>query len=400
MYLLFMILSDASFSNEVLYSSPDSHSYVAVSEWIGSGIKTERLVRRPVFYPTIIFLSKQIFGSAGIWIVQFLLWLTSVLLTFGSVRKITGRSSYAWMGLILITSNAGLIAFTWHALTEVTTVAILSLLVFLLACNVSKEKLATNPCRCTFLLSLLSITKPVFVPAALLSILPAGRKFLIKNTKKVSTLLVLLFCVSPLIIQVLIFHHNFGRFRVSEIGSITFQRYILAQSFADANGVTLKKAREQVKSFTNEDKITFAFNHSRQMLNNFFTNVKENISGDSIHVIYPRKDKTNIAYRYMRFVNRTSFHIHTIFIMTNLILIIFCVKNNRFAEAQFLSFLSCLQWYIFLSSGISFWQGDRLTLPAIAIWSVTYPFCIMLSAEFVKHYLKILPKTNSKIFES
>jgi hypothetical protein len=38
--------------------------------------------------------------------------------------------------------------------------------------------------------------------------------------------------------------------------------------------------------------------------------------------------------------------------------------------------LALMLYYILLTSGISFWQGDRLVLPALPLWLVLYSLII------------------------
>src|SRR5258708_7439540 len=79
-------------NENIMFSTPDSKSYLHVANYFINGIETDNAVLiRPFLYPLIILVSFKTFGAYGLWVVQLLFWIVSINLLFLSLKKITGN---------------------------------------------------------------------------------------------------------------------------------------------------------------------------------------------------------------------------------------------------------------------------------------------------------------------
>ena len=148
---------------DIMYSTTDSKSYLAVSEWLKSGVTTSYTEIRPILYPLIIWFSSIFSEIWGLWALQVLFWIGAVYLTFRSIFELTKNLTYAYVGTSVIASNFSLIALTFHGLTEVCTTFFLSLLVYFMAKNIKRYREPYFLNNTLAILGLLTIVKPVFL---------------------------------------------------------------------------------------------------------------------------------------------------------------------------------------------------------------------------------------------
>lgn len=80
--------------------------------------------------------------------------------------------------------------------------------------------------------------------------------------------------------------------------------------------------------------------------------------------------------KYMTIVNKIYYYLHFIFILPILFLMIYFLGKKQFAKFVIILIMAFLCYYYILVTGISFWQGDRLVLPSISIWTFLYIFVI------------------------
>ena len=115
---------------------------------------------RPFFYPVLLGLN-LVLGEFAVLVSQVLLWFLSGNLIFLGLQRLTGKTSWAIAGLAVYSVNLTLLILTFHALTETVVVFLTSLFVFLTYRGYlvgSSRKQFTL----LFVLSLLTVTKPVF----------------------------------------------------------------------------------------------------------------------------------------------------------------------------------------------------------------------------------------------
>ena len=75
-------------SEKIMFSTPDSISYLNVSKWIDTGKISNSIVIRPFLFPLILFFCLKI-GYLTIWCFNLILWIISYNLIYLTVIIIT-----------------------------------------------------------------------------------------------------------------------------------------------------------------------------------------------------------------------------------------------------------------------------------------------------------------------
>ena len=91
---------------------------------------------------------------------------------------------------------------------------------------------------------------------------------------------------------------------------------------------------------------------------------------------------------FMRKTNRTYLYIHAIMILPFLIYLTnYGLSNTKRFWGLF--FLTSFGFYIVVTSGVIFWQGDRILLSLLPIWVFFYSLIINQLSIFFISYLQI-----------
>ncbi len=106
-------------SEKIMFSTPDSISYLNVSKWIDTGKISNSIVIRPFLFPLILFFCLKI-GYLTIWCFNLILWIISYNLIYLTVIIITKNKKYAVLSTLIFITNISLITMSFHALTELT----------------------------------------------------------------------------------------------------------------------------------------------------------------------------------------------------------------------------------------------------------------------------------------
>jgi hypothetical protein len=376
--------------SEIMFSTPDARSYKDVADWILFHTESESVSIRPILYPLLILTSNSLGGIYGIWFLQFTFWLLSIHFTFLAVKHITKSNAYAFAGSIFLISNLSLIALTLHGLTEITTVFLLSILILYIA-RKKDEYLSPKFFNiCTLLLVILTLVKPTFyLPLLALLFIAFPFIYLRKFIKKPSHFLKLALILLPLIVQLSIIKTKYGELKVSLIGSITLREYILPQGIEKIEGISFDEARIKSREFSQKEQLAYMANHFPTYLNLFFTNIKDNLKGSPTFLLYPEGYENQGLAKYESKYNKAYFILAIILTALTIPILIILYKHRSFPPLVFLLIAFALWLYYILVTGISFWQGDRLTLPSLVILASVFPVVIF-------HYFEILIKRKKQ----
>ncbi len=370
-----------------MFSSVDSKTYLGVADYIYSGKETPFIRFRPFFYPFVLGFLLEIGGAYAVVLFQAVLWLITMNLIYHSIKILTGSGVFSFFGGLIFLSNFSLIALTFHGLTEVTTTFFLAFLTFILLMMKEKIKNLSLIHICLFLLSLLTITKPVFsLPLYFLFFFSFLFHFP-KYIKHPKNFLFLLFALLPIIIQGGIMKYETGKTQISEVSAMALKEYILPQVMQKVEGIDRLEAEKRIRKFTVKEKIDFFLKNKSEFVTFYFGNIKTNVHAFA-HFLQPKNGfKTHYLYEYMNTVNRIYYYIHFLFFPIFVLSLYELKKKGKLNDFFMLSVIYVLFIYLITVTGISFWQGDRLVLPTIAIWPILYCFslfqlCIFLLKKY------------------
>lgn len=364
-------------SDEVLFGSVDAKEYRAVGDWILHGTPTDNTLTRPYLYPLLLGISHTLGGAFGTWMMQALAWLTAVLAVFVATSRATGSVRVAWLTSGLVMSNLSFFALTFQALTETTTCALLALLVLFAVCYRKRSRSVPYFVITVLFLSLLSLLRPVFMPLLLVWLFVVGPLFHLREfVERPAALFQVLLALSLLLPQFLIMHQRHDHVGISAIGGATFRNYLFARSYAELEGLDLEGAQATVKGMSSGEMRSIMMDSPSTFIGLFATHLEDNLyyaGGYTLEMADGHEHPTGTWI--MDRLNKLYCILHVIMLIPCLVVLVrYAEVDNRQALALGLSTILL----ILLSSGISFWQGDRLTLPTIVVWPLLYAWVIHL----------------------
>lgn len=369
----------------IMFSTPDSLTYLDVANWLSGADANHGLSIRPILYPLILLVSTKIAGVYGIWISQLLMWMATLNIIFIAVRKATNNMTFAFIASLFFASNLSLIALTMHGLAEVTTAFLLASFALFLIANIDRRRELYYLHGIIIFLVFLTILKPVFFPPLLFTliiVLPLFflRKYLIQPTR----IIILFILLIPLFIQLGIMKTNCGEFTVSRVGPITLTNYFFTKGVMRVEEKSRREALEKAGSLDRNEKINFILANKQTYYSVFIDNLKENITAKSTSLCYASAYENPGMKSYMDVLNQIYYYIHIVFLFILGFLIIIKLKVKDYKNFILLSFLSAIVGYYILTSGVSYLQGDRLILPAIGVWPILYTISLYMLINSIK----------------
>jgi hypothetical protein len=373
-------------TEEIFFSTPDSMTFLQAGEYLINGDGNEySLLIRPFLYPMILMIFYKGLGAFGLWTLHILFWLCSINLLFLSIRRATGSLAFSFTGAAIAALNLTFIVLTFHALSEVTSIFFLSLLLYLLVQRIDERKEISFFHRLLFMLVVLTVLKPLFYPfvlALVFIILPLFylRKYLVRPINFIYLLIILV----PLIFQLSLMKIKFGILKVSDIDRITLRDFLFAEGYERINGIDRTTALKRVYEMKNPEIIDYMLDHKSTYLSVFLWNLKENCNEDAGFLKYPESYDHPVLRKFMNGVNHIYFGLYIAFIIPVLFLLFHFYKKKQKAHFALSFILSALLYYILISSAISAWQDDRLVLPALPLWIFLYIFTFIHLKKFYR----------------
>lgn len=383
-YLLIILSFNYFDLSKTMFWAPDTYTYQAVGNWLFGIENTNKTISRPFFYPLVLNLSRSFGGVYGIWMIQVVFWVSSGLILYHSIKKVTNKFSLSLIGLIIFASNLTLMLLTLHALTEVTVTLLTTTL---LALIVNKEKFKETNYWFLIILnvSILTVTKPVYVYVlyiVLLYRIPIIVIAIIKKKLKLKFLLYIFLALFPVLIQLSIMKVKHNEFTISKIGIFTLQDYFLLRVYREVNNISLLEAREHINTFSQDEMFEYFTKHLDATIKTYFLTVTENLLKGSAFTDHPmRHPKLTLC---MKIINKVYFVIHILFILpTIMILFRFFITRNWEDFEKIISLLVPILIIIF-TSGITWGQGDRIVLPSLPLWIALYLMIVSVILQIIR----------------
>lgn len=372
-------------SDELLLFTSDSRTYFnAGKEFFDFSAQGDSLIR-PFFYSCFLALSYYLGGTWLVVLLQLLFWLTSANLIYYSVRNISEKLIYRVIAVFFFAVNISLISYTFHGLTEIMSVLLLSLITFI-TCKTFKKGFEFKPAvSILFLFALLTVTKPLFLYPFLFFLLVTGVYFFKTYRKNIKSILLLLLAVTPVLLQLTAMKAKYDILKISEIGSLTFDKYLLAQGIREIESISeVPVSQEIALNMDASEKRHYLWNHRNTFLKFYFKNIQDNVTGYGTNIILPPGKSAPGYIKFMAVYNKILYRIFHVLLLS---FVFFSIKD-LFSKKRIINWQSTaiglLLFYIIFSSGISFWQADRLVIFSIPLW-ITLFFLMLNRFKKIKN---------------
>jgi hypothetical protein len=377
-YCFFFYSLDIDIESGIMFTTYDSTTYVHTSNEFYKFSETGFSNFRPFLFPLILLIMLNTVGVAGLWLMQVCFWFIAINLLYFSIKKATGKAVLAYVGGLIMATNFSFFGLTMQCLTEVTTILLVSMLLYTVVTHVSAMRSIAFFHRILILIVLLTVIKPVFyIPllAVLFIVLPVFYfKYYLQTPRKV---LFLLLWLMPLFFQFSIMKIKYNTFTVSLISAETFRNYLFAQGVQQNDGSSLEDARKKSIAFTPSEVNAYLLENKSLYASIYFQNLKNNLNGFSSFLIGPRGFIYTGWASYMTFVNAIYYYLHLLFVFPLLFLLYYLLKRKNAWQLFCMLLIPLLIiYYIFLTSPVSFNEGDRLVITTLPLWIFSYVLAI------------------------
>lgn len=323
------------------------------------------LYRRPWLYPLIVGAVRNftpIDPDYSLWGLQLIFWLASIVFIFLAIIRATGKIWLALLATVVFWTHPSPIALTFHGMTEVFNILLLSILAFFVF---SKNK--QKDYWLIFLMSLLLVTKPTYQVQLVILLL----YIIIKSFKKWQTVRFwgkIALALIPIWIQLLLTWQILGYAIISDVAGVTLKYWTLTRVYARAEGVSnLPEVATVVETWTREEELDYLLNNKKVTFSVYVNNlVKESLLADSYIII----DKDNSMDIVIMTLNKWHLYLHLLMLPLMGYMLIFNRKGKW--EAIWILYLTLLIQT--LATGVSSDQGDRLMITGLPLWIVSYSF--------------------------
>lgn len=373
-YVLTAIALRYPITEDFMFFTPDAGEYRAVGEWVIHGTGTNATLTRPYLYPVVIALANALGGVIGVWSVQVIAWLVCILCVHLAVRIITGYRWLAWIASTVVMFNLSLFALTFHALTEVFTAMLLAVLMLFVASNYQRWATIRFFCLLALQFVALSLVRPVFFPLLALWVIVFGPLLYFRAFKaQPKALFLLVVALLPLVPQLAIMHIKHDRWGISAIGSMTFRDFLFAEGYGEVNGLNIEEARAAVHSTGERRMRRFILAHPGTYSRLYLTHLKYNtFNSEGFALQMVPGNEHPFAWMFMLRTNNLYAALHALALLPCSWLLIGDLRRRDAGRALLWAMPMAVTWCILLTSGISFWQGDRLVLSVVPVFIVLY----------------------------
>jgi hypothetical protein len=324
-------------------------------------------------------------GHEALWALQVLMWAAANNLLFATLYLLLQRRWLAFGCTLLMGLSLSLAASTVFMLTETFAVLLGSLICWYSVKHRRVLAEGVHPINLAGLLVLLTLVKPQTL-YLLVILLPFVLWWLIRSWRASHAFRLALF-MAPLFVQATIVHHVSGEWGISRIGPITVRDYLFSQGLAEINGWPYDTAVETSRNMSAHARATFMREHASDFLGVYFRNLGSNLSVGSFGL--PNLNGTkNMEFRTLLYYVPALFgHIliglHVVMLLPlGWVIIRSWHRSND--DRYWPIVLTTLLLLTTLPTGISYWQGDRLVLPATPFYLVLYVFTIKVIVQTVR----------------
>ncbi|MCC7503633.1 MAG: hypothetical protein IT229_13960 [Flavobacteriales bacterium] len=369
---------DLPVTEAFMFFSADARDYREVGEWLTHGTATDATALRPYLYPVIVAVAAALGGSIGVWAMQLAAWLVCIICVHLTVLIISGCRWLAWITSSMVMLNLSLFALTYHALTEVFTAMLLSVMLLFIARNHDRWAFPSFFSWIVLQLGMLSLVRPVFFPLLLAWLFVVGPLYYYHAFKAApKTIVLLVFALLPVVPQVFIMRVKHDHWGISTVGESAFRNYLFAEGYGKVNGVALNDARVKVRDLSVIEVRRFVGDHAGTFLGLYVNHLDRNIyrpDGFSLEMV-PEHEHPR-ARVFMLRSNKFYTVLHVVAFLPCTWLFIVMLRRGEKGRAVLWGMAMVITWFVLLTCGISFWQRDRLVVPVVPVFLVLYTITV------------------------
>jgi hypothetical protein len=342
-----------------VFSSPDSRSYRAVADWIfGARASAEASAWRPFLYPLLLGLAERFGGILGVWFLNVALWFITLNVAAAATYRFVKSNWAAALVFLVLATNLSLMLLTFEGLTEITVVALLAVWIYGLS-HLTRRPTASQVAWALLPVTLLVVVKPEFefLLAVMAVVLLAG---IIRSPAPGLAAAVFAACLIPVAIQLAVNVHFNGYFGISDIGDKTVRGYFLSRlDVAIGQAGNVQGARLKMVVISNLDAAHFVVNHFRKAVGVFVSTLRENLLAGSSFL-----DGHHPRIASLILVTQRAYFVMLLALIPLVAVALWRARDGR------LALLCAATLNVFLAGGLTFWQGDRITIVALPLWLI------------------------------
>jgi len=367
---------------DLFFSTQDAQEYKAMGEWLFGDQRQSCSATRPFLFPLLVKLALSSGSIYGAWFMQFSLWLVSLNFIY-TATKILLNKYWAAIAFTIMLLNFSLITLTLHGLTEVMVVFILSCFLRFIATRSDQIKEPGFWHNTLLLLSLLAVVKPVYAILLYVTlIIYLCFAFWNPSFRKWKSILLVTVSLIPFLMQLSIMKLEHGEFSISRIGEITLRDYYYAKFYADTHRIPFDLAKgpaekdilqvkEQIQKIPATEIIPRITAEPLLAVKIYTEILLLNLTPPCTLI---NLDTNRELYLWTYTTNAFYYHAHKVMLLLVPLFFLLQRKNkNVLVPALFLILPLLL---ILLTSGITYWQGDRVILPSLPLFIVLYSYVI------------------------
>lgn len=377
------------------YIPSDTYTYIRASKSLYGELKPD--FARPMGYSILSGLPHLVYAEPSLnqmiswnFFFNLILWIITILTLFAALRLHLNKkgSLLLTVAFILCVGNVAQISVL---LTETLACCLLTLIGYQLL-SFYKKKIDLNLAYAVALMNFLVLVRPGMIYLAFFfNIIFIGFFFKHKVAPSLKILLPVICSVLMVFSYALAVYNTHDKFTVSFIDKEAWYLYLGAESKAAAINVSFLEVREIRRNIIYhlpfKDRYELAKNdlksqllsNPKLILDNFVSNIFDNIIVGNIR-ISGADDYCDIPYfNYIRYyLYLISKAQNILFSILGIFLTLFLFIRFRLLSLS--GFMSCIIiCYILLTSGISFWEGDRFNI-------VFYPLLLIVLSYILTEY--------------
>lgn len=340
----------------------DSRSYRSAGEWLFGREVTNAIGERPWLYPLLLGLARTLFGGSAeavLWVSQFLMWLASGLFIYLALQNGTKSTILSIIGAGIFFSHPSPLILTFHGMTESLNILLIAIL-----CWVLTTKIKNRYYFVILLVSLATVTKPIYLSFLILLIL-----YVIAQHNQAPRLIQLgwiTLLLAPIWIQLILSTISIGKPTISTIGAYTFKNYLVADVHLRVEGLEWRESMKAIEDWDLQQQLTYLWDHQRETALAYRRHIVDtNLWTGSFFTL----GEGNRLAEFARIANAIAAYLHLLMLP---IMSYYLLSSKYWGNKETVALLYICFVLQILTTGISTGQEDRLIITALPLWTVAY----------------------------